>query len=260
MTKSIGILALMFVLITVVIAKEKVKITVKTMPPSVVKTVPQAGNMEVDPLLKEITVTFSKDMMTEKMWSWCSQSPESFPEINKDNIRYLKDKRTCVLPVKLQAGKTYVIWINSRNFKNFKDTENNSAIAYLLVFKTASKAALALRRSAEKSAASAAGEWVLLLDKGKYNESWNNAAAYLKAKITEKQWGRVLQAARMQLGKNLSRKLVSSSYHTSLPGAPDGKYVVIRFKASFEKKSVIETIVPMLDKDGKWRVSGYYIK
>jgi RNA polymerase sigma-70 factor (ECF subfamily) len=188
MTKCIAMLVLMFVLITGVIAQKMVKITVKTMPPSVVKTVPQAGNMEVDPSLKEITVTFSKDMMTDKMWSWCSQTAENFPEINKDNIRYLKDKRTCVLPVKLQAGKTYVIWINSRNFKNFKDTENNSAVAYLLVFKTASKAALALRRSAEKSAASVAREWLALLDKGKYNKSWNDAAAYLKAKITEKQW------------------------------------------------------------------------
>lgn len=26
------------------------------------------------------------------------------------------------------------------------------------------------------------------------------------------------------------------------------------------KKSAIETVTPMMDKDGKWRVSGYYIK
>ena len=48
---------------------------------------------------------------------------------------------------------------------------------------------------------------------------------------------------------------------SSIPGAPDGEYVVIQFKTSFEnKKSGIETVTPMLDKDGKWRVSGYYIK
>ena len=62
-------------------------------------------------------------------------------------------------------------------------------------------------------------------------------------------------------GKNISRKLKSKSYSTSLPGAPDGEYVVIQFEASFEnKKSAIETITPMLDKDGKWRVSGYFMK
>jgi len=38
-------------------------------------------------------------------------------------------------------------------------------------------------------------------------------------------------------------------------------YVVIEFTASFEnKKSAIETVTPMMDKDGKWRVSGYYVK
>jgi hypothetical protein len=48
---------------------------------------------------------------------------------------------------------------------------------------------------------------------------------------------------------------------TSLAGAPDGEYVVIQYETSFEnKKSSIETVTPMLDKDGKWRVSGYYVK
>jgi hypothetical protein len=47
----------------------------------------------------------------------------------------------------------------------------------------------------------------------------------------------------------------------SLPGAPDGEYVVIQFATSFEnKKSAIETVTPMLDSDGEWRVSGYFIK
>ena len=48
---------------------------------------------------------------------------------------------------------------------------------------------------------------------------------------------------------------------TSLPGAPDGEYVVIQFEASFgNKRASVETVTPMLDKDGQWRVSGYYIK
>lgn len=59
----------------------------------------------------------------------------------------------------------------------------------------------------------------------------------------------------------MSRELKSKQYATSLPGAPDGEYVVIQFKTAFEnKKSVVETITPMLDKDKKWRVSGYFIK
>jgi hypothetical protein len=65
------------------------------------------------------------------------QSPETFPEItDQKGIKYLKDKRTCVLPVKLKPGKTYAIWINSQNNNAFRDTKGKPAIPYLLVFKT----------------------------------------------------------------------------------------------------------------------------
>ena len=260
--RYIGMSMLMAILVAGVAgAQDKAEITVKTMPPSVVKTVPKAGDTEVDPSLKEITVTFSKDMITKEMWSWCSQSPETFPEIDKTKIRYLEDKRTCVLPVKLKAGKTYVIWINTQKFDYFKDTENNSAVPYLLVFQTARKAASSPNRGAEAAAISAAESWLSLVDKGKYEKSWNEAAQYFKSAVSKDQWRQAIRAARKPLGKNLSRELMSKSYHTSLPGVPDSEYVVILFKASFEnKKSATETITPMMDKDGKWRVSGYYIK
>jgi hypothetical protein len=45
------------------------------------------------------------------------------------------------------------------------------------------------------------------------------------------------------------------------PGGPDGTYVVIRFETVFEKKSAaVETVTPMRDPDGVFRVSGYYIR
>ncbi len=260
--RQIGMLLLVIIfMVGVGMAEDQTKITVKSMPPSVVKTVPQAGDTEVDPSLKEVSVTFSKNMMTKEMWSWCSQSPETFPEIDKTKIRYLKNKRTCVLPVKLKLGKTYVIWINTQKFNYFKDTESNSAVPYLLVFQTAGKAVSSSKHGAKAVAVSTAKAWLSLVDNGKYVESWNEAAQYFKSAVSKDQWREAIQSARKPLGKNLSRELMSKNYHTSLPGAPDGEYVVIQFKASFEnKKSAIETITPMLDKDGKWRVSGYYIK
>ena len=118
------------------LAQNEAEVSVRTMPPSVVKTVPRAGDVNVDPSLKEVRVTFSKDMMTKQMWSWAMNSRETFPEINADRIHYLKDRRTCVLPVKLKPGKTYIIWINSQKFNAFRDTRNNPASPYLLVFQT----------------------------------------------------------------------------------------------------------------------------
>ena len=110
------------------------EISVKSMPPSVVKTVPAAGDTAVDPALKEIRVTFSKDMTTDRMWSFCQISKETFPE-SGGQIHYT-DKRTCVMPVKLEPGKSYVIWINRGQFNSFRDTSNTPSVPYLLVFET----------------------------------------------------------------------------------------------------------------------------
>lgn len=113
----------------------------------------------------------------------------------------------------------------------------------------------------EELAAQAASKWLALVDEGKYSESWNEAAQLFKGAVTKEQWKESVSSVRKPLGKLVSRTLKSKTYATSLPGAPDGEYVVIQYTSSFEnKKSAVETVTPMLDKDGKWKVSGYYIK
>lgn len=108
------------------------KLSVKSVPPVVVKTVPEAGATGVDPTTTEIRVTFSKPMQ-DGSWSWVGK--EYFPE-TVGNPRYLADGRTCVLTVKLKPGQTYVIGINSESFGNFKDRNGRSAMPYLLAFET----------------------------------------------------------------------------------------------------------------------------
>ena len=114
------------------VAKEQT--AVDTYPPVVVKTEPAAGTKDVDPSLREVKVTFSKTMK-DGNWSFVQESKETFPKIDGE-IRFLKDHRTCVLPVRLKPGTTYVIWINSDRYFNFKETGNRPAVPYLLVFET----------------------------------------------------------------------------------------------------------------------------
>ena len=114
---------------------------------------------------------------------------------------------------------------------------------------------------AEKAAINSTRAWLQLVDSGDYSQSWEQAAELFKAATSKGRWQTSLQVARKPLGKMVSRKLKSKRYTTTAPGAPDGQYVIIQYETSFEnKKSAIETITPMLDKDGKWRVSGYFIK
>jgi len=122
--------------------------------------------------------------------------------------------------------------------------------------------ALAETTARKESAAIAAAEaWLELVDEEKYTESWRQGAEYFKAAVKPDQWAQSMRAFRQPLGSTVSRILKTKNYATSLPGVPDGEYVVIQYETSFEnKESAIETITPTVDKDGIWRVSGYYIK
>ena len=84
---------------------------------------------------------------------------------------------------------------------------------------------------------------------------------FFKNIVDEIQWAKTIKAVRKPLGDVISRKTVSQHYTKTLPGAPDDEYVVIQYKTTFKNKaSAIETVTPALDRDGIWRVSGYYIK
>ena len=62
-------------------------------------------------------------------------------------------------------------------------------------------------------------------------------------------------------GKVESRQLKSATYTTKIPNVPAGEYVVIQYETKFDRApGMIETVTPMLEKDGKWKVSGYFVK
>jgi len=117
------------------------------------------------------------------------------------------------------------------------------------------------REEAEKSAIAAAELWLALVDREQYARSWETAALLLKGKIERLAFVKSLSKNRKPFGELKSRQLQSKEYTTSVPGAPDGQYVILKYTTSFANKgTAIETITPMLDKDKKWRISGYYIK
>jgi Protein of unknown function (DUF4019) len=125
----------------------------------------------------------------------------------------------------------------------------------------APSAARASNHAAIEQATKAANAWLVLVDGGKYGRSWQDASSLFRASISQGRWDARVGAVRKPLGAVESRKLNEARYTTSLPGAPDGQYVVIHYDTSFaNKKSAVETVTPMKDKDGRWRVSGYFIR
>jgi hypothetical protein len=101
----------------------------------------------------------------------------------------------------------------------------------------------------------------VLVDQGEIDESWRQAASMFKAAVTAEHWRTAVKAAQAGIGKPVSRRLKSKQYVEQLPGAPDAEYVVIVFDTSYEKKkNGTETVTPMKDTDGQWRVAGYFVK
>ena len=113
----------------------------------------------------------------------------------------------------------------------------------------------------DSAAIAAAESWLKAVDDGHYAARWQAAAAYFRQAVTPDQWVQSRQAVRNPLGARVSRQVQSATYQTALPGAPDGEYVVIPFTTVFtHPPQAIETVTPMKDADGAWRVSGYYIR
>ncbi len=140
--------------------------------------------------------------------------------------------------------------------------KNRISFSIMLVFVILiSATTMKAEQTKEKIAIQEAENWLSIVDSENYKDSWSMAATFFKNAVTKDQWIGSMNTNRRPLGKMIKRKLKNNQYMTSLPGAPDGEYVVIQFDTTFEnKKEAIETITPMQDTDGKWRVSGYFIK
>jgi len=114
----------------------------------------------------------------------------------------------------------------------------------------------------ETAAAQAASkEWLKLLDAADYAGTWAAAASTFKSAVSLDAWRQSSQPVRLPLGAVRSRNQRSASYTKSLPGVPDGDYVVVQFDTAFDNRSqAVETVTVALDRDGQWRVAGYFIR
>lgn len=109
-------------------------------------------------------------------------------------------------------------------------------------------------------AEAAALAWLEAIDSGQYEQAWETSSPLLKRPLSPHMLERAIGAARRDLGAVQSRRRVGVIRDTSMPGAPDGDYMVFTFQTQFENKARgIETITPHLEGDA-WKVSGYYIQ
>ena len=115
----------------------------------------------------------------------------------------------------------------------------------------------AIRATAEQ----VARKWLAIVDQARYDESWNQASAAFRAAVTQSDWELAVRSARGPLEPFGARRLIGSRYFTQLPNAPPGQYMVLQFSTVVAGgRMVIETVTPMKDTDGTWRVGGYFVR
>ncbi|MGZ8256013.1 MAG: DUF4019 domain-containing protein [Burkholderiaceae bacterium] len=114
--------------------------------------------------------------------------------------------------------------------------------------------------SKELAARGAAEKWLALLDAGEYGKAWDGCAQLFRQRVTRQQWVESLPQTRSPFGKMKERRNEVATYKTSLPGAPDGEYVTVRFGTKFEKKDDAEELLTLVLEDGVWRPTGYFIR
>src|SRR5581483_2345726 len=105
----------------------------KSAAPKILFTKPVEGATDVDPGLREITVTFDQDM--GEGFSWTGSGPEFPPSADGEKPQW-RGKRTCVLPVKLEAGHHYRVGINAPSFHNFCSAEGTAVEPSSISFTT----------------------------------------------------------------------------------------------------------------------------
>jgi RNA polymerase sigma-70 factor (ECF subfamily) len=92
-------------------------------PPSVVALEPPNGARDVDPETKLLRATFDREM--EGSWAWVREG-ENFPEM-AGQAYFESDRKTAVLPVRLEPGRAYAVWLNSERHLLFRDAAGTPA-------------------------------------------------------------------------------------------------------------------------------------
>lgn len=93
-------------------------------PPHVVAFDPPLGATNVDPARTVLAVTFDRPMDRDG-WAWVIEDKSTAPDIGEST--WDATVRTNSAPVKLEPGKTYVVWINSPQYSYFKDPQGRTA-------------------------------------------------------------------------------------------------------------------------------------
>ena len=107
----------------------------------------------------------------------------------------------------------------------------------------------------------AALDWLALVDAGKFEATWVEAARSFQKAQSKVDWAKGLGEARPTMGKLVIRTLLNHEVRTTLPNLPPGKYITVRFTTVFEKHANgSESVTVVKDGTRGFRMMSYLLK
>ncbi|HEV2977224.1 MAG TPA: DUF4019 domain-containing protein [Casimicrobiaceae bacterium] len=111
------------------------------------------------------------------------------------------------------------------------------------------------------AAQAAARDWLMLIDRGDAQASWDAASERFRAAMPLSGWGNELLKERVPLGAMRSRAALKTSFTKIFPGVPEGDYALVSFETSFARRPQgRETVTLEHEDDGNWHVVGYFVR
>jgi len=112
-----------------------------------------------------------------------------------------------------------------------------------------------------KQSTEAATQFLSLVDREAYSESWQSASDVLQQLLALDEWNRKVAAMRKAHGAVVERVPQEVVYADPGGDAPAGEYVIVTFDTIFRfRAAATETVTLHLNQDGEWQVAGYFLR
>jgi hypothetical protein len=112
----------------------------------------------------------------------------------------------------------------------------------------------------EEVARNAAEQWLATSDGGDHAGAWETAAPLFRGGMRKEVWEANQKAFYDQLGTPDRRDLIAAKYTASVPGAPEGEYVLIQYRRPVRAGGPVVETLTMKRFGEEWRTAAYYIQ
>jgi uncharacterized cupin superfamily protein len=111
----------------------------------------------------------------------------------------------------------------------------------------------------EEAARNTAEQWLAKGDGGDHAGAWEMTTPDFRVQIRKEDWEARQETFYRQLGKPARRELIAAKYSASVPGVPEGEYVLIQYRRPIREGGPALETLTMRRAGDEWQTAGYWV-